>query len=58
LRRENKRWERPETNQECPESPESEANDSINHQTAANEQEWKSNTEYSDQAEAHKSTCE
>jgi len=48
LRRENKRWERPETNQERPESPESEANDSIHHQTAAKEQEWQSNTQYSD----------
>lgn len=47
-----------ETNQERPESPESEANDSIHHQTAANEQEGKSNTQYSDHAEANESACE
>jgi hypothetical protein len=58
LRRENNRWKRAETNKERPESPESEANDSINQQTAANEQEGKSNTQYSKQAEANESACE
>jgi hypothetical protein len=55
---EDDRRERAETNQERPGSPEAEANDSIHHQTAANEQEGKSNTEYSDHAEANERACE
>jgi hypothetical protein len=57
LRRKNKRWECPETNQERPEASESEANDSIYYHPTANEQEGKSNTQYPDQAEASESTC-
>jgi hypothetical protein len=54
----NKSWKRAETNQECPESVESSANDRVYEHSDAYKQEWQSYTQDSQEAEANESSRE